>query len=87
MVVRKREGSLTSDEKKIVKGLLAKKWRGQDIQNLINKGRNATINSARITEVKKDGEIKPATADAIDFYIKKKELKLKAIKIIIYFLL
>lgn len=73
MVVRKREGSLSKEEKKIVKALLSKEWRNQDIQHLINKGRVATINSARITEVKGDNKIKPASDDDVDFFIKKKD--------------
>ena len=73
MVVRKKEGSLNPHEKKIVKALLARKWRNQDIQNLINKGRKATINSARVTEVKQDPRIKLASDDEVDFYIKKKD--------------
>jgi len=54
MISRKKEGSLTNDEKQIVKALLAEGNRNQDIQALINIGRHATVNSARITEVKKN---------------------------------
>lgn len=39
MVGRKREGALSKDEKKIVKALLGKGWRNQDIQALLNIGR------------------------------------------------
>jgi hypothetical protein len=73
MVVRKREGALTKEERRIVKALLARKWRNQDIQDLTNRGRNATVNSARITEVKQNARIKPATDDEVDFFISKKK--------------
>jgi Protein of unknown function (DUF3644) len=72
MAVRKKEGALTAGEKRIVKALLDKGWRNQDIQALVNTGRKATINSARITGVKKDTSIKPASDDEVAFYSKKK---------------
>jgi hypothetical protein len=68
MVARNNQGALTDDEKPIVKALLAKGWRNQDIQALVNIGRTATINSARITEVKKNAAIAPATDDEIEFF-------------------
>lgn len=68
MAGRKRQGALTKDEKRIVKALLNAKWRNQDIQALVNIGRAATINSARITEVKKDAGQKAATADEVAFF-------------------
>ncbi len=70
---QKTGGGLTAEEKRIVKALLAEGWRNQDIQALVNVGRPATINSARITGVKKNGSIKPATDDDVRFYKKKKE--------------
>lgn len=73
MPLRNREGALTREEKRIVKALLAIRWRNQDIQALINVGRKATINSARITEVKQDGNIRPLSDDAADFFIIKKQ--------------
>ncbi len=72
MVKRKPQGALTAEEKSIVKALLARGWRNQDIQHLINSGRVATINSARITEVKDSVRIKPSADDYVDFYIRKK---------------
>jgi hypothetical protein len=71
-VARKREGGLSADEKRIVKALLADGWRNQDIQALVNIGRSATINSARITGVKADASIKPASPEEANFYKKKK---------------
>jgi len=72
MVTRKAAGALTKEEKPIVKALLARGWRNQDIQHLLNRGRVATINSARITEVKKSSNVKTASDDDVDFFIKKK---------------
>jgi lactate dehydrogenase-like 2-hydroxyacid dehydrogenase len=68
MRVRKREGRLTTDEEGIVKALLSHGWRNQDIQALVNIGRIATINSARITEVKQNSAISPTGDDAVEFY-------------------
>jgi hypothetical protein len=73
MVVRKREGSLTKEEQRVVKALLAKKMRNQDIQDLLNKGRVATVNSARITEVKGNASIEPASDEDVSFFMHKKQ--------------
>lgn len=72
MARRSRKGALNAQEKKIVKALLAKGWRNQDIQALVNTGRAATINSARITGVKQDAQQKLASDDEVEFFIKKK---------------
>ncbi len=72
MIYRNPKGALTEDEKPIVKALLARRWRNQDIQALLNVGRSATVNSARITEVKKDAAIEPAADEIVDFYQLKK---------------
>lgn len=68
MAGRKREGALTADEKPVVKALVAKGWRNQDIQALVNIGRDATINSARITEAKNDDAIDVAEDDEVEFF-------------------
>jgi hypothetical protein len=47
--------------------------RNQDIQALVNTGRIATVNSARITGVKHDEGIKPASADEVLFHKKRKQ--------------
>ncbi|WOI52591.1 DUF3644 domain-containing protein [Parvularcula sp. LCG005] len=73
MVKRNSAGALTSEEKPIVKALLKKGWRNQDIQHLLNKGRVATINAARITEVKSDQSIKSSREEDVDFFIRKKD--------------
>ncbi len=72
MAFRNPAGSLTTHERRIVKALLEDGWRNQDIQALLNIGRKATINSARITEVKQDDTINPASDKALDFFIAKK---------------
>ncbi|MEI7931378.1 MAG: DUF3644 domain-containing protein [Actinomycetes bacterium] len=68
MVERKREGTLSNDERKIVKALLNKGWRNQDIQALVNVGRGATINSARITEVKGNQKQEAASDEEVEFF-------------------
>jgi len=68
MITRNKQGALTNEEKTIVKALLNKKMRNQDIQALINIERSATINSARITEVKQDTTIVAADDDKVDFF-------------------
>jgi hypothetical protein len=73
MTIRKQGGGLTADEKRIVKALLEEGMRNQDIQALVNTGRDPTINGARITGVKQDTNIKPATADEVSFYKKRKQ--------------
>ncbi len=64
---------MTAPEAEVVKALLAKGWRNQDIQALVNLGRPATINSARVTEVKQRVKIKPASDELVEFFIIKKK--------------
>lgn len=72
MARRKRGGALTREEKRIVKALLNSGSRNQDVQALLNTGRAATVNSARITEVKKDANQKAASDDELAFFQIKK---------------
>lgn len=72
-MARKPEGRLTKAEAVVVKALLAKGWRNQDIQALVNVGRPATINSARVTEVKQNARIAVASDEAVAFYIARKK--------------
>ncbi len=72
MVARKRQGGLTEEEKPVVKALLAKGWRNQDIQALVNIGREATVNSARITGVKQDAAIVTASDEEVEYFQIKK---------------
>lgn len=73
MRLRNPEGALTDDEKPIVKALLAEGWRNQDIQALLNIGRDATVNSGRITEVKQNENIEPSPASDVEFFKAKKQ--------------
>ncbi len=73
MRLRNPEGALTAEEKPIVKALLAEGWRNQDIQALLNIGRDATINGARITEVKKNDAIAPASAGDVERFKARKQ--------------
>lgn len=69
---RKKDGALNADEKRIVKALIDLGWRLQDIQALVNYHRIATVNSARITEVKQDNQIISASDDEVSLYRLKK---------------
>lgn len=73
MATRKRDGSLTATEKPVVKTLLEQGWRNQDIQALLNQGRKATVNSGRITEVKKSKDIDTVSNEAIKQFIARKK--------------
>lgn len=74
MALQKRGGGLTPEEKKIVKALLARGWRNQDIQALINSGgRKTTVNSARITGVKKDEHAIAASDDEVEAFLRRKK--------------
>ncbi|MER8664512.1 DUF3644 domain-containing protein [Mesorhizobium sp. M1148] len=64
---------MTALEKSIVKALLAKGERNQDIHALINYQRTPTVNFGRISGVKKDKKIVPATDEQIEFYKKRKQ--------------
>ena len=72
-MARRPQGALTGEEKHIVKGLLQAGERNQDIQALVNTGRSATINSGRITEVKQDDTIAPASAEELEYYRARKK--------------
>ncbi|WP_125461589.1 MULTISPECIES: DUF3644 domain-containing protein [Rhodomicrobium] len=74
MVKRQKDGSLTSDEKRAVKALIAEGMRNQDIQDLVNRGRRATINSARITEVKQNEEQEAASESELELFKIKRKL-------------
>ncbi len=73
MVRRNKDGALTDEEKCVAKALLDDGWRNQDIITLINVGRDPTVNIGRISDVKKNGDIKPAAKDVVDGFIKKKQ--------------
>jgi len=74
MAIQKRDGGLSPGEKSIAKALLNRKWRNQDIQALINSGgRKATVNSARITGVKQDEKIVPASDAEVEAFLRRKK--------------
>jgi hypothetical protein len=73
MSIKKEGGALSREEKRIVKALIQRGQRNQDIQALINVGRAATVNSARITEVKKNHSQAAATEAELAAFEKKKQ--------------
>ncbi|WGG61930.1 DUF3644 domain-containing protein [Brucella intermedia] len=68
----KKPTTLTTMERRIIKALLDDGLRNQDIQALVNTGRSATINSGRITGIKKDAKLKPASKEEVDSFKKMK---------------
>lgn len=67
-----QRGSLTDYEKRVVKTLLEKQWRNQDIIHLINQGRDGTANIGRVTDTKNNDQIHFLSDDDLEFYIAKK---------------
>lgn len=65
-------GSLTNEEKHIVKALLNRGMIGQDIQNLLNTGRCTPVNSGRISAVKAS-TISPASDEDVELFLYKKQ--------------
>ncbi|MFY0611027.1 MAG: DUF3644 domain-containing protein [Hyphomicrobiaceae bacterium] len=74
MIKRSKDGSLDEEEKRVVKALLSEGMRNQDIQDLVNRGRRATINGARITEVKQDDDQEVAREDEVELFKIKRKL-------------
>jgi hypothetical protein len=72
MAGKKTAAALTDEEKRVAKALLAKNWRNQDIQALVNIGRPATVNSGRITGVKQSKAQEPASDEEVAFFRIKK---------------
>lgn len=66
----KRPTTLTDEEKRIIKLLLNKGVRNQDIHALINYERKATINFGRISGVRQNKDINPATEDELRHFKK-----------------
>ena len=63
-----KRASLTTQEKRIIKALIAKGWKNQDINAWINVGRHATVNFGRISGVKKDANQQAASDDEVAFF-------------------
>ena len=66
--------TLTPLEKSVIKALLNNGWRGQDIQTLVNTGRAASINSGRVSAIKADTSIAPASKQQVEAFRNKKLL-------------
>src|ERR1700722_7615530 len=64
--------TLTAEEKAVIKALLAEGMRNQDILTLINYEREATINFGRITGVKNNASIAPASPEEVAYFRRKK---------------
>lgn len=68
-----RATTLTDEEKRVIKALANSGVRNQDIHALVNYERPVTINFGRISGVKADGSIVPATAEEVEFFKLKKK--------------
>jgi hypothetical protein len=69
----KKPTTLSDEEKRVVKALLADGMRNQDIHALINYERPATVNFGRIAGVKSNDKISPASPEEVAFYKRKKQ--------------
>lgn len=67
---KSRDGSLTPEEKSLVKGLLQQGYVAQDIVHIVNQGRNQTVNLGRISEISQNNEITVATNEEVKKYLK-----------------
>jgi hypothetical protein len=65
--------TLTEEEKRVVKALLADGMRNQDIHALINYERPVTVNFGRIAGVKKNEKIIAASPEEVAFFRRKKQ--------------
>ena len=74
MAKKPSKTALTPLEKSVIKALLNDGWRNQDIQALINTGRAASINFGRISGVKVDEGVVPATKQQVEVFKQKKLL-------------
>lgn len=74
MAKKQSKSALTPLEKSVIKALLDDGWRNQDIQTLINTGRPASVNFGRISGIKADGTIVPATKQQVESFQSKKLL-------------
>ena len=69
----KKPTTLTDEEKRVVKALIADGMRNQDIHALINYERPATVNFGRISGVKSNAKISSASPEEVAFYKRKKQ--------------
>ena len=69
----KPKKGLTDLEKRIVKALIAKAWRNQDIHAWINMGRQTSVNFGRISGVKNDPNQQPATEEEVAYFMLRRQ--------------
>lgn len=74
MAKKVSRAALTPLEKSVIKALLNDGWRNQDIQALINTGRPASINFGRISGIKADDAVEPASKQHVETFRHKKLL-------------
>jgi hypothetical protein len=74
MAKKQSKTALTPLERSVIKALLQDGWRNQDIQVLINTGRPASINFGRISGIKADDTIVPASKQQVEAFRHKKLL-------------
>lgn len=74
MAKKQSKTALAPLEKSVIKALLNEGWRNQDVQALINTGRSASINFGRISGVKANNGIAPATKQQVEAFRHKKLL-------------
>jgi Protein of unknown function (DUF3644) len=74
MAKKASKSTLTPTEKSVIKALLNEGWRNQDIQALINVGRAASINFGRISTIKSNDTIVPASKPQVEAFRRKKLL-------------
>lgn len=67
---KSKGGGLTKEEKPLVKGLLNMGYSSQDIVHIVNQGRPATINLARVTEVNQSKTLQAASEKQIRHFLK-----------------
>jgi hypothetical protein len=68
-----KAATLTEEEKRVAKALIADGMRNQDVHALINYERPVTVNFGRIAEVKKDEKIVAASPEEVAFFRRKKK--------------
>ena len=69
----KPKKGLTDLEKRIVKALIAKAWRNQDIHAWINMGRQTSVNFGRISGVKNDPNQQAATEEEVAYFMLRRQ--------------
>lgn len=72
MAKRNPAATLTPLEKAVIKALIQSKWRNQDILVVINTGRAASVNGGRISGVKNNANLEPASKNQVAAFLHKK---------------